>query len=170
MSHSGYDTDIGGRPIPRGQQRGYPGTLAVPPIFHAANEQATEVLLSAYANVPANGASAFGFAGGGGLSYTLDQQYVGRIDSVTLFCPDMVTAAAPYLTFHLFVNSLPIEGWSNVYVFPRAGVASVSLDSLIRLPAGGVLQPTINNDDPINAHFVGLYLHGWLWAKDMVQG
>jgi hypothetical protein len=90
-------------------------------------------------------------------------------DSLIVFCPDMVSAIGPYLFVRVEVNQTPVPGWSNIPIFPRDGAASVSFDTSIDLEPQSQVVIRANNQDAVNTHFVGCYLHGWMWPRDYVD-
>lgn len=166
--------DISGRVIPApATKSAVEHVLAVPPVRNVPNEQAIEFIVSGFTTL-AIGAVTFGTLTdpqtSAAFAVKLPDNFVGRIDSIFVFCPDMVPATAPYLFWQLLINAQPANAWSSVPVYPRAGVASLTFDAVVDLPANALLQLFAKNTDAANTHFIAIYLHGWYWGVDVVQG
>lgn len=148
-------------------------SLAVPLIRERPNESSRELLFQAYGNLAAAQAN-FGTLTNAVADqparYVIPPATRARVDSMLLFCPDMVTDVRPYLFARLLVGGDPIAAWGNVAVFPRAGVAAVDFDLSVFLSAGQVLDVFAKNADATNTHFLGVYLRGWQWSQDYVDG
>lgn len=168
-------TDISGRPLPTSSSSslGVSRVLAVPPVRQAPNEQSTEFLLTGYAQLGAGGANFLTLTDpstGADFSALVDQAYKGIIDSILLYCPDMVAAAAPYLFAQLTIGGQLAPAWGFIPIYPRAGVASLAFDTVIDLAPAKQLGLFGKNTDAVNAHFLAVYLHGWYWPKDLQEG
>lgn len=169
--------DLSGVPIPsrrRGNTAaGVDRVVAIPPIRDAPNEDAVEFLFSAYATLAAGGAAFVSLTDpqtGANFAQQVPPLSKGRLDSVIVWCPDMVAAAAPYLTAQLMLDGQPAPAWGFVPVYPRSGVASLSFDAEMDLPPGGILGLNGRNTDAVSTHLLVVYLHGWFWSKDLVEG
>lgn len=168
-------TDLSGRAIPasaNGARSALERVIAVPPVRDVPNEQSQEFILSAYGNLASGGAAfvaltdpttAAAFAG------QIPDQYRARIDALLLYCPDMVADVAPYLFAQLTINGQLANAWGNIPIYPRAGVASLAFDTVIDLSPNALIGILAKNTDAVNTHFLGVYLHGWLWPKDLVE-
>lgn len=147
--------------------------VAVPSIRERPNESSQELLVQAYGNLAAGGAAFVALTNAvvaSPASFTVPPDSRARIDSMLVFCPDMVSALAPYLFARLVIGGDPAPAWGNVAVFPRSGVAAVEFDLSLFLSPGQKLELFAMNTDLVNTHFVGLYLRGWQWPKDYVDG
>lgn len=169
------ETDISGRTIPARTRTnaGVARTIAVPPVRDVPNENATELLWSGYSSLAAGGAAYVQLTdpqSGAAFSRTLNSRNRGRLSSMLVYCPDMVTAAAPYLFLQLQIIGQPANAWSFVPVYPRTGVASLTFPMATDLPPGANLKLFAENTDAANTHFFAVYLYGWYWPKDLVQG
>lgn len=166
------ERDLSGRVLPQSRSAGIDRFLAVPPVRDRPNDDSTELLIAAYRVI----AIGVGFQGlfVDALATTtvtqFDAQYRSRIDSINVFCPDMVTAATPLIYFQINVNGSLLAAWNNVPIWPRTGIASVTFDAAIIVPPGAKLEIQAANLDGAATHFVGVYLRGWQWSKDLVQG
>lgn len=169
------NTDLSGTPLPpdsAATASGTERTIAVPPIVSAPNEQALEVLVSAYTtliagqvfgpvNTHSDGSNAF-------AGFPLDQNTQAKISAITVFVPDF-TAIGQIVNFQVLINNAPAPGWGSVPVYGRAGIASVSFDSNILIPPGSSLVVKAANLDATNNHFFAIYLQGWSWARNLAQ-
>jgi hypothetical protein len=176
-------TDLSGRSIPspsalsNGNGGGNGGgdlsrVVAIPPVRQTPNEVAQEFLFSGFANLAAGGVAFVQLTDpvtGLAFAERIPDQSKGRLDSLMIFCPDMVAAATPYLFVQLVLNAQPASAWGFIPVFPRAGVASIEFDTMIDLTPNVVLGLFAENVDAVNTHFVAVYLHGWIWPKDYVD-
>lgn len=166
-------SDIGGRVIPG--TRGAPSggrVVSVAPIRERPNEVAQELLFTGTASLAAASAVFIPIPNpltSDGVFPAIPDQNRAVADSLLIFCPDMVGAVASYLRIRVSVNGQPVPAWGDVPIFPRAGVASVTFDTTIDLSPQAVVSFAGMNADAVNAHFVGIYLHGWMWPKDYVD-
>jgi hypothetical protein len=147
--------------------------LAVPPVRDVPNEQAIEFLLSAYGDLAAGGSAFLSLTDpqtGNPFAGQVDPQYRGRIDSMLVYCPDMVADTAPYLFASLTIAGQIANAWGFIPVYPRSGVASLTFPTVIDLPPGTQIGIFGKNTDAANTHFLAVYLHGWYWPKDIVEG
>ncbi|MEP6494490.1 MAG: hypothetical protein ABJF01_17530 [bacterium] len=168
-------TDLSGRPIPGSS--GGTGPLsrmvAVPPVRQVPNEVATEFLLTAYANLAAGGATFVPLTDpstAAAFGPSIPDRSRARIDALTLYCPDMIAAAAPYLFASLAIGQQLASAWGFIPIYPRNGVASIAFDTVIDVAPGQRLGLSAENTDPANTHFLAVYLHGWFWPSDYVDG
>lgn len=164
-------TDIGGRAIPRdvgGLGSSLPPTLALPPSYQAPDLKSTEFLYTGF--IVAAIASGFttmtdGVGGVAAFTNVIDQNQLGRLANIFLYCPDMTAAAAPYLFARLLVNNQPANAWGTIPFAPRTGIASISFDANMSIPPGAALTMQVRNDDLGASHFVFTYLYGWSYPK-----
>lgn len=86
----------------------------------------------------------------------------GRIASVNLFVTNLTQTSQ--LTFTVFINGVPLDGWTNVGVFPGTTARlSENFGAFIRIPLGGLAQIRYSNADG-GAYTVGAAFSGWKWA------
>lgn len=146
--------------------------IAVPPVRQFPTEQSTELLWTAYKNLPAAGAAFVPLTDpvtGNDFNQMIGAANRGRIDAMLISCYDMVTAANPYLFFKLRVKGQDANAWGYIPVYPRSGTAQLSIEPAIDLDPATPVQLLAMNTDPANSHHVAWYLHGWQWAKSLVQ-
>lgn len=169
-------TDLTGLAIPPDRTstaQGIDRILSIPPVRDVPNEQAVEFTMSAFSNLAAAGTTFIPLTDpstGAAFVGQIPQVYRGRFAALLLYCPDMVAAAAPYLTFQLTINGQLANAWGQVPIYPRTGIASLSFEMFTDLPPNAKVQLFARNTDPANTHFLGVYLYGWLWPKDLQQG
>lgn len=168
-------TDISGRPFPLSGKNlnGIESVIAIPPWQLQPTEESQELLLMASASLPAGGAAFLPLTDPTTLqtlASRIPDQHVGVITQILAFCPDLVAAATPYLSFQVTRNGQPVTAWQNVFLFPRTGTASMSFDSSIGLQANDIVSANGMNTDVANAHVLSLYLYGWIQPKATPQG
>ncbi len=165
--------DISGRAIPTRQDKSLlERTIAVPPVRDVPNEQSQEFLMSAFALLPLGGAAFVQLTDpttGNPFAPQVSALYKGRIDQIMIFCPDMVIAAAPYLFVRMTIGNQLANAWGFVPVWPRAGICSLAFDTWVDLGPDQIITLAGENTDAANNHFLGVYLHGWFWPKDIVE-
>src|SRR6185437_5009903 len=94
-------SDLSGRLIPLASSSSNGGgdtarIVAVPPVRDVPNEVAQEFLFSGFANLAAGGVAFMALTDpvtGLAFAERVPDQFRGRIDSLTVFCPDMIAAA-----------------------------------------------------------------------------
>lgn len=176
-------SDISGRPLPSSSNGGGSNsaaafasparTVSVPLIRLTPNEISQELVVSGFKSLPA-ATAAFTVltdaSTGLDMAQRTQQQSKARIESILIFCPDLIADVAPYLFVQLEIGGQPANAWGNIPVFPRAGAASIDFDTAIYLAPDQPFRILARNTDAANAHFVGVYLRGWFWPKDYIDG
>lgn len=167
--------DISGIPLPpdRTASSSLDRILSVPPVRDVPNEQAIEFTMTGFAQLAAGGATFITLTDpqtGQPFSTAVPALYRGVFNSMLIYCPDMVAAPAPYLFAQLTIAGQLANAWGFVPVYPRNGVASLAFDMKTDLAPNAKIGLAAENTDPVNAHFIGIYLYGWFWPNDLSQG
>lgn len=106
-----------------------------------------------------------------GSQFTIPQNHVGVIRSVTLSLNNMVATTA--IAWTLFMDGTPVAGWSNLTLFPRvAGYAAVAFgpgETFIPITEGAPLEWRVNVTDA-NTYQAGVSYHGWSYPKRTADG
>jgi hypothetical protein len=146
--------------------------IAVPPVRDVPNTDAIEFILTGFANLAAGGAAFITLTDpqtGNPFAAAVPPLFRGVVTSILLYCPDMVPAAAPYLFAQVTLNNQLIPAWGFIPIYPRAGVAALSFTTKFDLAPNMPIGLAGKNTDAANTHFLGVYLYGWFWAKDLIQ-
>lgn len=110
-----------------------------------------------------------------GSQFTLPANHVGILRSVVLSVNTMLITSA--LTWTFRQDGIPIEGWGQLTIFPRAAGSVAEAfgpeETFIFLPEGGVTIDVFFNVTDAAAYQAGVSYHGWSYPKaawDQFQG
>jgi hypothetical protein len=176
---SGRNTATGGRATPGGmfpspgagapRPAGPTGSLSVPVPWSIRPPSAREINVDASgtgytnANTPATIA---------GSAFTIPPDNVGILRSVVLSVNTMLTTSA--LTWTLRFNGVPVDGWSQLTIFPRnAGSVSIAFgptETFIPVPEGTTIDVQIGvGAADANTYQAGVTYHGWSYPKRLAD-
>lgn len=88
---------------------------------------------------------------------------VARIANIVLYVANL--GAGSVLSFTITINGAPIQGYSNVPIFPGATARlGVGFTTYVDVPANGTVQAFFTNGDG-GAYTVGVAISGWQWSQ-----
>lgn len=107
-----------------------------------------------------------------GSVFQLPADNVGVLRSITLNVNAMLTTSL--LEWRFLFDGNPVEGWSNVSMFPRnagyAGSAYGPDETFIDIPAGAIISVQIIVDPAdANTYQAGVTYHGWSYPKRLAD-
>lgn len=177
-------TDLSGRALPSDTLKAVsPRVLAIPPVRDVPNSRSVEFLETACLNVPAN---TFGGApllngrpvSSGAWIFTVPDWARGRIDWIRVESPNLsYTPTNNHMFWYLLTGSpgaasgTALQPPGLVQMYGTAGVYLSQLFNFeIDLYPNQILSAGAANTDTLASHFIDLYIHGWLWPRDMPEG
>lgn len=153
--------DLSGNLIPtQADKAQVPHVLAIPPIRQTWNPNAIEFFFSFGLNVAAATTSALTNSGG---PFAVPDRYEARIDYLTTWAPDLILAATPYLFFTISNNQAVVNPFKRVPIFPRTGLSQLIFTTEVIIGSNSNITATAENDDAVNPHFFGMWVHGWTY-------
>lgn len=88
---------------------------------------------------------------------------VARITGIIFYVTNLLTTSN--LTFTVRINNGPVQGYNNVFIFPRAASSvSNAFDSYVDVPTGAKLTVTFSNLDG-GTYGIGAGLSGYYWPE-----
>lgn len=154
-------TDLSGRPIPtQAEKAQVPHVLAIPPIRQTWNPNAIDFFCSFGLNIPASTTAALILSGS---PLVVPDRYTARLDYVTTWAPDLILAATPYVFFTLLNNQVVVRPFTRVPIFPRNGLSQLTFTTEVMFGPNSNITAIGENDDAVNPHFFGMWLHGWMY-------
>lgn len=101
-------------------------------------------------------------------TFRVPQNSIGVVRSIVLSANDFLASAD--VVFALKFDGGPVEGWSNIQLFPR-NAASVSLSfeaasTAIDVPDGSLITLDVTVRDA-GSYRIGALIHGWYYGKDV---
>lgn len=87
----------------------------------------------------------------------------GVLRSITFYITDMLTTTA--MTFTVFINTVPVQGYTQVPIFPRnAPFVSNGFDCMVRFSGPADITVSATEGDA-GTYVVGASLGGWFWGQ-----
>lgn len=98
-----------------------------------------------------------------GAQLVLPSGIIARIASVSFYVTNLLDTSI--LSFTVTINNAPVQGFSNVGIFPGvASRVSVGFDCYILTPSGATVEVFYTNGDG-GSYIVGAALSGWQWSE-----
>ena len=95
----------------------------------------------------------------------IPQGSIARLDSVNFYVDNLL--ASSNISFTVLQNGAPIQGLTNVFIFPGVAARVAENFSLfVRITNGATLTVTYTNTDG-GSYTVGASLSGWFWPESL---